>query len=207
MSSFRRYFVANRHTVHSGADCVAMSSPGRGWRRVGAVDSGVWRRPDRQASVFEQFASIAPLLWIELLGDAIKCLAMPFVAFFVYQRNLRYSWILELMFSICFVLATHVLTGIAGLAGAPIAYVLANLSLLLTALPCSGGHGMPDMLLLATLAIVVANLVSGAFGSLDVQAPITALSLLVCIARADRASSSPDQPNQPAFASRRLCFC
>lgn len=81
----------------------------------------------------EQFASIAPLLWIELLGDAIKCLAMPFVAFFIYQRNLLYSWILELMFSICFVLATYVLTGIAGLAGAPIAYVLANLSLLLTA--------------------------------------------------------------------------
>lgn len=53
---------------------------------------------------------------------------------------------------------------------------------------------MPDMLLLATLAIVVANLVSGAFGNLDVQAPITALSLLVCIARASRASSSRINP-------------
>lgn len=81
----------------------------------------------------EQFAPIAPLLWIELLGDAVKCLAMPFVAFFIYQRNLRYSWALELVFSASFVLATYILTGMAGLAGAAMAYAIANLVLLVIA--------------------------------------------------------------------------
>ncbi len=79
------------------------------------------------------FDSIAPLLWIELLGDAFKALAMPFVAFFIYQRNLRFSWALELTFSACFVLATYLLTGMAGLAGAAMAYALANLVLLVVA--------------------------------------------------------------------------
>ncbi|WP_149135385.1 MATE family efflux transporter [Cupriavidus campinensis] len=81
----------------------------------------------------EQFASIAPLLWIELLGDAVKCLAMPFVAFFIYQRNLRNSWALEVVFSTSFVFATYILTGIAGLAGAAVAYTIANVFLLIIA--------------------------------------------------------------------------
>ncbi|REE91952.1 MATE family efflux transporter [Cupriavidus plantarum] len=81
----------------------------------------------------DQFTPIAPLLWIELLGDAIKCLAMPFVAFFIYQRNLRYSWALESIFSASFVIATFLLTRVAGLAGAPIAYTVANLILLIIA--------------------------------------------------------------------------
>ncbi|WP_404991674.1 hypothetical protein [Cupriavidus pauculus] len=81
----------------------------------------------------DAFSGIAPLLWIELLGDALKALAMPFVAFFIYQRNLRFSWALELVFSACFVLATYILTGMSGLAGAAVAYALANLVLLVVA--------------------------------------------------------------------------
>jgi O-antigen/teichoic acid export membrane protein len=81
----------------------------------------------------DAFSGIAPLLWIELLGDAFKALAMPFVAFFIYQRNLRFSWALELIFSACFVLATYILTGMSGLAGAAVAYALANLVLLVVA--------------------------------------------------------------------------
>jgi hypothetical protein len=81
----------------------------------------------------EQFAGISRLLWIELLGDALKALAMPFVAFFIYQRNLRFSWALEVTFSASFVLATYVLTGVAGLAGAALGYALANLVLLIVA--------------------------------------------------------------------------
>lgn len=79
------------------------------------------------------FDPIAPLLWIELLGDACKALAMPFVAFFIYQRSLRISWALELTFSACFVSSTYLLTGIAGLAGAALAYALANFVLLIVA--------------------------------------------------------------------------
>jgi PST family polysaccharide transporter len=81
----------------------------------------------------EAFASISPLLWIELLGDALKALAMPFVAFFIYQRNLRFSWTLEITFSASFVLATYLLTGMMGLAGAAVAYALSNLILLMVA--------------------------------------------------------------------------
>lgn len=81
----------------------------------------------------DAFHPIAPLLWIELLGDALKALAMPFVAFFIYQRNLRFSWALELTFSAAFVLATYVLTGMLGLAGAAVAYALANMILLMVA--------------------------------------------------------------------------
>lgn len=95
----------------------------------------LWRAADIVVRILysEAFAGIAPLLWIELLGDAFKALAMPFVAFFIYQRNLRFSWALELTFSACFVLVTYILTGMAGLAGAAMAYALANLVLLVVA--------------------------------------------------------------------------
>ncbi|WP_161786852.1 oligosaccharide flippase family protein [Cupriavidus sp. SK-4] len=95
----------------------------------------LWRGADLVVKVLysEQYAGISPLLWIELLGDAFKALAMPFVAFFIYQRNLRFSWALELTFSVCFVLATYILTGLAGLAGAAVAYACANLALLIVA--------------------------------------------------------------------------
>jgi len=79
------------------------------------------------------FDAIAPLLWIELLGDAFKALAMPFVAYFIYQRSLRLSWALELTFSTGFVLSTYFLTGLAGLSGAAMAYALANFVLLIVA--------------------------------------------------------------------------
>ncbi|MEM5427370.1 hypothetical protein [Cupriavidus oxalaticus] len=82
----------------------------------------------------EEYAGISPLLWIELLGDAFKALAMPLVAFFIYQRNLRLSWALELTFSACFVVGTYILTGMAGLPGAAVAYAIANLILLSVAL-------------------------------------------------------------------------
>ncbi len=100
---------------------------------VGAVI--LWQAADVVVRILysDAYAGIAPLLWIELLGDAFKAMAMPLVAFFIYQRNLRFSWALELTFSACFVLATFVLTGMAGLAGAAIAYAVANLILLIVA--------------------------------------------------------------------------
>ncbi|QOT75654.1 hypothetical protein [Cupriavidus basilensis] len=81
----------------------------------------------------EQFMAISKLMWIELAGDALKALAMPLIAFFIYERKLRFSWALELVFSISFVLGTHFLIGATGLAGAAIAYVVANLILLVVA--------------------------------------------------------------------------
>jgi len=95
----------------------------------------LWQGADLVVRILysEAYARIAPLLWIELLGDTFKALAMPFVAFFIYQRNLRFSWALEIIFSACFVLATYVLTGMTGLAGAAVAYALANLVLLIIA--------------------------------------------------------------------------
>lgn len=53
---------------------------------------------------------------------------------------------------------------------------------------------MPNFSLLATLALAVANLISGAYGVLDWQAPITALTFLVCIVRASQSSSSRFNP-------------
>ena len=95
----------------------------------------LWRGADMVVQLLysDAYGGIAPLLWIELLGDAFKALAMPLVAFFIYQRNLRFSWALELTFSACFVLATYFLTGMAGLAGAAVAYAVANLVLLTVA--------------------------------------------------------------------------
>ncbi len=95
----------------------------------------LWRGADLVVRLLysDAYGGIAPLLWIELLGDAFKALAMPLVAFFIYQRNLRFSWALELTFSACFVLATYILTGMAGLAGAAVAYAVANLVLLTVA--------------------------------------------------------------------------
>lgn len=96
----------------------------------------LWRGADIVVRILysEEYAGISPLLWIELLGDAFKALAMPLVAFFIYQKNLRLSWALELTFSGCFVVATYILTGMAGLAGAAMAYAIANLILLSVAL-------------------------------------------------------------------------
>ncbi|QUN27600.1 hypothetical protein KB879_26630 [Cupriavidus sp. KK10] len=95
----------------------------------------LWRGADLVVKVLysEEYAGISSLLWIELLGDAFKALAMPFVAFFIYQRNLRFSWALELTFSACFVVATYILTGMTGLTGAAVAYALANFVLLIVA--------------------------------------------------------------------------
>jgi len=95
----------------------------------------LWQAADTVVRILysSAFDAIAPLLWVELLGDAFKALAMPFVAYFIYQRSLRLSWALELTFSAGFVLTTYFLTGLAGLAGAAIAYALANLLLLIVA--------------------------------------------------------------------------
>jgi hypothetical protein len=53
---------------------------------------------------------------------------------------------------------------------------------------------MPNFLLLATLVLVAANLVSGVFGDLAWQGPITALTFFVCLARAGQASPSRINP-------------
>lgn len=97
--------------------------------------TALWHGADLVVRILysEQYAGISSLLWIELLGDALKALAMPLVAFFIYQRNLRFSWALELIFSASFVVATYLLTGVAGLAGTAIAYAIANLVLLVVA--------------------------------------------------------------------------
>lgn len=87
----------------------------------------------------EQYAAISQLLWVELLGDTLKALAMPFIAFFIYQKNLRFSWALELIFSITFVVATYVLTRATGLAGAAIGYAIANFILLVVAFAMFAG--------------------------------------------------------------------
>jgi O-antigen/teichoic acid export membrane protein len=91
----------------------------------------------------KQYAAISPLLWIELLGDTLKALAMPFIAFFIYQKNLRFSWALELIFSITFVVATYRLTSTAGLTGAAIGYAIANSILLMAAIAMF--VGTPDV--------------------------------------------------------------
>lgn len=95
----------------------------------------LWRGGDLVVRILysAEYAGISSLLWIEMVGDAFKALAMPLVAFFIYQRNLRISWALELTFSACFVVATCILTGMTGLAGAAVAYAVANLVLLIAA--------------------------------------------------------------------------
>ncbi|WP_084187091.1 O-antigen polysaccharide polymerase Wzy [Cupriavidus sp. SK-4] len=53
---------------------------------------------------------------------------------------------------------------------------------------------MPNFLFLATVALVIANLISGAYGVLAWQEPITALTFFVCIYRVSKASSSRFNP-------------
>lgn len=81
----------------------------------------------------DQYDAIAGLLWIELMGDALKALAMPLVTFFIYERRLRLSWGLELLFSCSFLIGCQVLIRHMGLAGAAWAYVAANFALLMVA--------------------------------------------------------------------------
>ncbi|MGT2460008.1 O-antigen polysaccharide polymerase Wzy [Cupriavidus basilensis] len=142
----------------------------------------------------EQFMLISKLLWIEFLGDALKALAMPFVAFFIYERKLRFSWALELVFSISFVLGSHFLISITGLAGAAIAYVVANLILLIVASTIFLVHGMRSIALPAIAVLILANLISGSIGTLSVQAPITGLTFAVCLALTSFASSTRINP-------------
>lgn len=53
---------------------------------------------------------------------------------------------------------------------------------------------MPNLSFLAILVLAIANLISGAYGVLSWQAPITALTFLLCLYRVSQASSSRFNP-------------
>jgi len=53
---------------------------------------------------------------------------------------------------------------------------------------------MPSLSFTATLALAIANLISGAFGQLEWQAPLTALTFFICLHRAGQSSSRRFNP-------------
>ena len=63
---------------------------------------------------------------------------------------------------------------------------------------------MPELSLLAILLLAVANLISGAFGDLAWQAPLTALTFFACMYRVSHAASSRFNPTMLICATTTL---